>query len=206
MKVLKDDKLDHIDGGKLFPDFYSWWSVYHLLHSTDIKFSVPDYLKNESIYGGNGFKCDFQTVLTEYAKSRSPERSIGDVCIRMGGILLYKCEICHVLIICLTDDNDTLKNHKIFNDETIFQSDGFITKEGGIDLKGSLTFKPKYSTVRDENYEYESSAFAFYFPDSIHQRLTVAKKFCSKQTFRHKPHLCLKKQKGKCPDKIKPCV
>ena len=142
MKVLKDDKLDHIDGGKLFPDFYSWWSVYHLLHSTDIKFSVPDYLKNESIYGGNGFKCDFQTILTEYAKSRSPEKSIGDVRIRMGGILLYKCEVCHVLIICLTDDKDTLKNHKILNDDTIFQSDGFITKEGGVDLKGSLTFKP----------------------------------------------------------------
>ena len=102
MKVHKDDKLDPIDGGQLFPDFYSWWSVYSPpLDSTDI---IPDYLKNESIYGGNGFKCDFQTILTEYAKSRSPEKSIGDVCIRMGGILLYKCEICHVLIICLTDD------------------------------------------------------------------------------------------------------
>ena len=49
MKVHKDDKLDPIDGGQLFPGFYSWWSVYSPpLDSTDI---IPDYLKNESSTG-----------------------------------------------------------------------------------------------------------------------------------------------------------
>lgn len=226
------DRYEQIIHRKVFPGYYSWWSV-HLSKSapggmgyttlTDIErgistlrsqsrlnVSVPSYLKSdpESMYGGWAFECDFMDLLDCYVKLQSPrdsKRSINDICIRIGGTLTYKLEICYVLIVHCVDDNDALSAFPILKDSKLFHTNGQIDDEGRINPEGHkcLTFHPKHNVawVAGEGCCYENVAFAFYFSNRDHV-MTVNSQFCNKHSIIHKYECCAKQVNNKCPDQM----
>ena len=203
----------------LFPGFYSWWSIYPDGDYTDyieekvqelkevdgLNVYVPDYLKDspESIYGNRGFVCNFKDLLSSYVKSRSPDKSMRDVCIRIGGTLLYSREICYVLIVCLADDSALKGFSWLDRKSKPFVTNDFIRREGKVNSETheSLTFNPEHNVtwVNGDRYSYETAAFAFYFPDQCH-RLEVAQRFCHKEKVHHTMDRCIKKEGGMCPN------
>ena len=208
--------------GELFPGFYSWWSLYPEdtilaeieneiddLKTDELTVYVPNYLgvQKTSIYGKNAFVCDFRHLLICYAKSRSLEKGLRDVCIRVGGTLAYHYEICYVLIVSLVDDKDTLSGFTppLTKRDTadLFQLNDFIKSKGSINSEAvkCLTFTPKHNITwaNGEQYSYETTAFAFYFPDQQHC-LQVERKSCSKEIYEHDKRRCIKKVDGECPD------
>ena len=181
---------------------------------------VPNYLQKTSIYGKNAFVCDFRHLLICYAKSRSlekglrslekglrsQEKGLRDVYIRVGGTLAYHYEICYVLIVCLVDDKDTLSGFTpLTKGDTadLFQLNDFIKSKGSINSEADkcLTFTPKHNITwaNGEQYSYETTAFAFYFPDQQHC-FQVERKSCSKEIYEHDKRRCIKKVDGECPD------
>ena len=208
-----------IHDGELFPGFYSWWSLYPEdtilaeiedeiddLKTDKLTVFAPNYLQKTSIYGKNAFVCDFRHLLICYAKSRSLEKGLRDVYIRVGGTLAYRYEICYVLIVCLADDKDTLSGFTPLTKRDtadLFQLNGFIKSKGSINSEADkcLTFTPKHNITwaNGEQYSYETTAFAFYFPDQQHC-LQVERKSCSKEIYEHDKRRCIKKVDGECPD------
>ena len=218
--------------GKAFPGYLSWWSVslsgtegggstiranikreIDDLGSNGLKVCVSDYLKPhpESIYGGYAFECNFMDLLNSYAKSRSPgDRPISDICIRVGGTLTYKLEICYVLLVCFIDDSALFEYSKLTNSE-LFSRNRLLDEEGRIDPRARtfLTFHPKQNVSwfaigrgSGEGCSYETAAFAFYFQENG-QALTVDSPCCIKQPISHNGERCIKNKKGtiRCPDK-----
>ena len=214
--------------GKVFPGYYSWWSV-HLSRSTPrgrgytthtdieeaitalkskrLNVRISNYLKEkpESIYGSCAFESDFLGLLASYIKSRSPKdsnRSIGDICIRMGGTLTYKFELCYVLIVSTTDDDDKLSKFAVLHDSELFHTNGFVDDEGRVAaVRNCLTFHPKHNVtwISGNACNYETAAFAFYFPDSDHVMTLDA---CLKWPITHNNEKCIRKERNnKCPDK-----
>ena len=172
------------DKDAVFPGYHSWWSV-HLEHThppshiqgvldriEGFNTFVPDYLNvnPHSRYGNHAFVCSFEGLLTAYANARDVE--IGNVCIRKGGTLRYKFEICYVLIIC-TDNNRDRRELADFNPLELkssqFHTNGLITANGNIrDPAAIATFHPKRiissakrigSDDKADKYSYENSFF-----------------------------------------------
>ena len=206
--------------GPLFPGFYSWWSIYpdgdceyideaieelRVREEERLRVYVPDYLKvsPESIYGNRGFVCNVKDLLSSYVKSRSPDKSMRDVCIRIGGTLLYSLEICYVLIVCLADDSALSGFSWLDRKSKPFVTNDFIRREGKVnpETHESLTFNPEHNVtwVNGDRYSYETAAFAFYFPDQ-HHCLKVKHRFCSMEDFDHDVNWCVKKKDGVCPN------
>ena len=188
-------------GFTIFPGCYSWWSIspkkennFEISNYPTYAY-VPDYLKStlESRYGNNAFSSKFSDLLTAYARSRNTK--VGNICIRVGGTLRYKCEICYVLIICTDSsmDVDALSEFKPLPTESeLFKTNGLINESGKvIDHSAILTFHPEYiySWVNGDSYSYETTTFAFYFPEESSMQLDsdkcsyndeVVHKFCIK--------------------------
>ena len=125
----------------VFPGSYSWWSIY----------SATD----NSRYGNNAFVCDFLHLLTSYATSRQVD--LHKICIRKGGTLRYRQEICYVLIICHEADGGfgalEFQSNK-------FQTNGLIDGCGRIcNISATPTF---YQQQYSDNHE--TAAVAFYYP------------------------------------------
>ena len=208
--------------GAIMPGLYSWWSVYPdqprkfqdavcALKHRDLNVHIPDYLERKSGYGNKAFVCNFNDLLTSYVSARSleSERSIRDIRIRKGGTLLYRYEICYVLIVCLTDDDATLKRHKsLAEGDEPYRSNGFLRRQGRVNVDSEtrhpLIFNPKHNVtwVNGESYNYETPAFAFYFPNST-DSLEVGHELCSTTNFTHDKQRCLKKKGRKCPNNLK---
>ena len=218
------------DEDAVFPGYHSWWSVY-LEHTTlpcgiqgvldrieGFNTFVPDYLKYypSSRYGNHSFVCNFEHLLTAYANARDIE--IGNVCIRKGGTLRYKYEICYVLIIC-TDNNRDRRELADFNPLELkssqFDTNGLITANGNIrDPAAIATFHPQCGIIssakrigsdtndKADKYSYENIAFSFYFPET-----SMVVEHCDNVTIEH--NFCIKTQpttaEGKdwqCPNTI----
>ena len=209
------------DKDAVFPGYYSWWSVY--LRDTPLTrgiqgvleeeqfgaIFVPNYLNvnPSSCYGNHAFVCTFEGLLHAYANAR--DVGIGNVCIRKGGTLRYKYEICYVLIIC-TDNNRDRRELADFNPLELkssqFDTNGLITEDGNIrDPAAIATFHPQCIISSAEhigNYSYENIAFSFYFPET-----SMVVEHCDNVTIEH--NFCIKTQpttaEGKdwqCPNTI----
>ena len=107
---------------------------------------------------------------------------------------------------CLADDKDTLSGFTPLTKRDtadLFQLNGFIKSKGSINSEADkcLTFTPKHNITwaNGEQYSYETTAFAFYFPDQQHC-LQVERKSCSKEIYEHDKRRCIKKVDGECPD------
>lgn len=217
--------------GTAFPGYLSWWSVslsntsrgytthadiqgsIDALKSKKLHVRIPDYLKMkpESIYGGLAFECEFMDLLASYIKSRSPKdskKSISDICIRVGGTLTYRFEICYVLIVSTIDDSDALSDYSLLTDSDLFHTNGLVDGEGRInttvDKETCLTFHPKHNVawVAGRSCSYEKAAFAFYFKEED-QVLTVDSQHCNEQLIIHNKENCVKnyKRRIRCPDR-----
>ena len=223
------------DKDAVFPGYHSWWSIQLVSTSLpplrdDIQgvlqvikeeqsFTtfVPDYLSMNphSRYGNHVFFCTFEGLLRAYAKARDVE--IGNVCIRMGGTLRYKFEICYVLIICTNKDGRELADFSPL--EFIsrqFRTKGLITEDGNIENPAAIaTFHPQCGIIssakrtgsddKADKYSYENLAFSFYFPEP-----SMVVENCNNDTIGHWPKSCIKKQPTtegfwkvcKCPNEI----
>ena len=67
---------------------------------------VPGYLaaEPESPYGSVAFSIQLSDILRDYEKARNIQGA--RVCLKVGGTLRYRKEICYVVIVCLKDDNE----------------------------------------------------------------------------------------------------
>jgi hypothetical protein len=206
----------------VFPGCYSWWGISSKWSNNfEIKeyvgeeyvcVYVPDYLKStpESCYGNNAFSSKFSDLLTAYARSRRTE--VGNICIRKGGTLRYRCEICYVLIICTDSPMDVkaLSEFKPLPTESkLYKTNGLINESGKvIDHSAILTFHPEYiySWVNGDSYSYETTTFAFYFPEESSMQLDSEN--CSYNGgVEHKEKFCIKKKRNsygnwKCPNNM----
>ena len=107
----------------------------------------------------------------------------------------------------LVDDKDTLSGFTppLTKRDTanLFQLNDFIKSKGSINSEAvkCLTFTPKHNITwaNGKQYSYETTAFAFYFPDQQHC-LQVERKSCSKEIYEHDKRRCIKKVDGECPD------
>jgi hypothetical protein len=227
------------DGKAVFPGYYSWWGVHpverdgfttpgeiqseleELQQRTGFKAYVADYLKAspDSRYGNQAFICEFQDLLTSYAKTRGT--TIDNVCIRKGGTLRYTFEICYVLIICTSkhEDDEDLADFEPLQPATSvpFEMDRFINDNGNIlDPAATPIFHPGYTVTwskhkstppgaKADMYSYETTAFGFYFPED---RSSLKLHKFAEITVRHYKEYCLKTKpppgggKWKCPNDL----
>ena len=197
----------------VFPGFYSWWGIHPSQSFRDriagevevldddggLKVYVPNYLKAEpeSFYGNNAFISKFQDLLMVYGHSRGSD----NLYIRKGGTLQYFREICYVLIICTGGDRKELEEFDPLTPKSPpFLANGLINERGKItDPTAIATFLPEYvvtwSVDKEEGepgrYNYETVAFAFYFPNRDGSMQVVN---CKKVSVSHRKDFCVKKQ------------
>ena len=205
--VLQEGKYHKITSKELvFPGFYSWWSIEP--HPVEISvtlegegYDVPDYLKTHpySRYGNHAFSYKLSHLLTAYAESR--DCSTSKICIRKGGTLRYKQEICYVLIICNDSDSPLSAFEQIEPKSKLFHTNSLIDASGKIDVITAIpTFNPEH--IITSAFSYETLAFGFYFPQERFMR--VGPECCSVRGIGH--DYCIKKQpppdggKWKCPN------
>ena len=148
----------------IFPGYYSWWGLdveVHLRPSWIESRILPHYLKTpvESVYGRNAFLYGFNELLESYAMSRGC--GVGDVYLKLGGTLRYKCEIAYVVIVCTSSDCEILHNYPPITQSKVLDSDHLVDENGKI----CNPHQGLYFATRHMNryFAYETLNFAFYF-------------------------------------------
>ena len=224
--------LHYPDTEPVFPGYYSWWGIDcsviqdcehftspHKIAATiaDLEMKdriyayVPGYLKEDadSLYGNRAFSCNYRDLLRSYATSRHSD--VRKICIRKGGTLRYKKEICYVLIICIDcdEDKEELSEYGVLQQQWQFQ-EKFSGLTNLLDYETTPTFNPEY-IIRWANgcsdYNYETAAFAFYFP-SYRGVLAIERRFCSEKEIKHDKEWCIRKKPSrwarewKCPNDL----
>ena len=201
------------DTETVFPGFYSWWGIYPkevdvgegftFVDKIDEVISqlqmakVVEYLKArpDSRYGNRAFICKFQNILAAYAQSRGTE--VCNVYMRKGGTLRYKYEICYVVIFCIDGDKEILSEFPQVSKP--FDTNGLTDDKGKI-INPSATpvFCPEYimTDVAFKNYSYETTSFAFYYPDE--SSLQIDPQQCFEDTVDHKVCIKTKPRPGDC--------
>ena len=182
---------------------------------------MPNYISRiqSSNYGNNCFYSSYEDALKSYATSR--ETATSQLCLKVGGTLRYRHEICHVVIVCRQDDTD-LSSYATIQDDTALSSYAPIKLErvskleNIVDGSGKVKneahyFQPQYviTKIKDKNVSYEQLAFAFYFKEKSFLR--CRKGSVQRCSIKHTEKQCTKtmpipgkpKQKWKCPNKIK---
>ncbi|XP_064402801.1 uncharacterized protein LOC135348504 [Halichondria panicea] len=177
----------------VFPGYLSWWGIdvrgwyedgCQLLQSISRERIngryVPGYLaaEPESPYGSVAFSIELPDILRDYKKARNIQGA--RVCLKVGGTLRYRKEICYVVIVCLKDDNElgdmpSIAGPKFpqFVSSDLVDSNGFV-----IDHNKAPEFNAT-SIIKSEilgedptgknmyvydHYSWEQLVFAFYFP------------------------------------------
>lgn len=199
----------------LLEGYFSWWSPYahdykeefrhfwsavelrrRILEQSQFPLYVANYLKDppESFYGNHVFHCDFKYLLNAYARSRSNSR----ICIKFGGILRYKYEMCHVLIICIYEDGlpfCPIENHGAFNTNGLTDDEGVV-----IDPDAVADYHPMniITWAAGKSFSYTTAAIGFYYPDE-NGLLRVEPTKWKRGLIGHQSSLCTKKVL-KCPN------
>ena len=198
----------------VFPGYLSWWGIssqdsYKSDHGRNfrealVKAKERDYLKEagylkippSSRYGNRGFIFSFQDLISGYKASRN-HCKVKDVYLKKAGTLRYKREICYVIIVVMTDDleNKTIRELPSIFYEPCLDHNGCIDEDGKLINDRSPSFKLKHPI---ESCNWESMAFAFYFPSSnnllrlnkeLGREVEVDHTFCtSKRPRRHPPY------------------
>ena len=180
---------------------------------------MPNYISRiqSSNYGNNCFYSSYEDALESYATSRETATSISQLCLKVGGTLRYRHEICHVVIVCRKDDT-ALSSYATIPDDTALSSYAPITLarvrklvDGSEKVKNEdYYFQPQcvVTKINDKNVSYEQLAFAFYFPEKSFLR--CRKGSVQRCSIKHTEKQCTKtipipgkpEQKWKCPNKI----
>ena len=210
--VMVDSNTPLLDG------YFSWWSPYthdykeefrHFLSAVELRrqilesFQFPLYFANylkdppESFYGNHVFHCDFKYLLNAYAASRFNSH----ICIKFGGILRYKYEMCHVLIICVPEDElyfppiNEIMNHGVFYTNGLTDHAGIVINKDAV-----ADFLPRniVTWVAGKSYSYATAAVGFYYPNQ-YGLLKVEPNNWKRGLIGHQSAFCAKKVM-KCPN------
>ena len=174
---------------------------------------VPNYMAHTptSPYGNNCFYSSFKDSLESYATSRETKTS--QLCLKVGGTLRYRNEICHVVIVCKQDDA-ALSSYAPITPRMkagVLETRGLVDRNGKVkDVDAIPKFQPQYviSKIGKRNLSYENVAFAFYFSE-MERLLRCRKDSVKRLKVRHTQKQCIKTrpnaEKGtwKCPNNIK---
>ncbi len=228
-KQIGDERfelLQRSEASPVFPGYLSWWGIdvkpfYETQegkeltsHINDIRrrrVYVPDYLNERasSMYGNNSYSLAFPDLLTSYQTARD-DKPGGEIQLKVGGTLLYKHEICYVVMVGLKGDEELAAMPYMGNYKYCmpFQQNGLITSEGVIfDQQKVPNFRAAsiISSLEDIKFNWEQLVFALYFPNP-EQELTCQKELVQTSSVDHK--LCISTQpppnggKWVCPNKL----
>ncbi len=199
-------KIPRSKDNPVFPGYLSWWGIdtrEWLENDPDTMHTIQDYQRRkcylhnylaippESMYGNKAFSIKMEDILQDYKRSRADQKE-KMLCLRGGGTLRYRNEICYVIMVCMEGDDvqgTFTLNDKPFRfdptsidptsidptsiDPTSIDPTSMVNANGIIvDYKKPLNFTPQ-SIVKWHrgSYDWENLAFCFYFP-SKDQRLT----------------------------------
>ena len=190
-KYKSNNTYEKISSSALvFPGYLSWWGIdvqelyaeeedCELLDSILEERSngryVPGYLaeNTESQYGDRVFSIELSDILQDYSRARRGRTP----CLKVGGTLRYRNEICYVVMVCTEEDR--LDMPSITNGSPQFQSNGLVDRNG---IVGNYQKKPNFnatSIIKSEKagpdpterkkflynyFSWEQMVFAFYFP------------------------------------------
>ncbi len=188
---IGDDTFEKIlDTDLVLPGYLSWWGIdvrdwydngcqllQSVLEESVNGRYVPGYLaaEPESPYGSVAFSIQLSDILSDYKKARNIRGA--RVCLKVGGTLRYRKEICYVVIVCSKDDNlrdmPSIAGPKFPQ----FVTNGLVDNKGiVIDYNKTPRFKAT-SIIKSEKvgknpmgeneydcYSWEQLVFAFYFP------------------------------------------
>ncbi len=92
---------------------------------------VPGYLATppDSPYGNVAFSIQLSDLLQSYVKARAETEHESMVCLKVGGTLRYRKEVCYVVIMCL--ENELTELPSLGGPEfPQFISNGFVNSKG----------------------------------------------------------------------------
>ncbi len=218
--------LQRSEASPVFPGYLSWWGIdvkpfYNTQEGNelceninDIKrnrlYYVPDYLNERpsSRYGNNSYSLAFPDLLTSYQTARD-DKPGGTVQLKVGGTLLYKQEICYVVMVGLEGDEKlqsmpSMGDYEYFSP---FQHKGLINSEGVvINPQKTPNFRALYIVYKTHNqFNWEQLVFALYFPNP-EQELTCQENLVQTSSVEH--NFCISTQpppnggKWVCPNKL----
>ena len=185
-----DDNYEEIrDSDRVFPGYLSWWGIdvkrwyieYEegaklrdsILEERDNGRYVPTYLAYppESQYGNRAFSTSLSQILQDYSTARQGQTP----CLKVGGTLRYRNEICYVIVVCTEEDN--LEMPAVNADYPQFQPNGLVDQNGVVIdyqktpnfnatsiIKSAKDGKDRYGKNKYKYFSWEQLAFAFYFP------------------------------------------
>ena len=148
-----------------------------------------------SSYGNNAFSIKLKDILIDYKWSR-PDRAGKEVCLKVGGTLRYRHEICYVAMVCMEGDIEHIPN--ITHHTPPFDPNGLVNDYGTVvNYSATPTFTIQ-SIVRNvrmdigggrgyDSYDWEQLAFGFYFPEQGQELVCVNVKVTS---VKHDPPQC----------------
>lgn len=155
--------------------------------------------KAGSGYGNNAFIISLSDILDDYQKARA--HGTDRVCLKVGGTLRYRHEICYVVVVCMEGELDDMpivdENNEVFDHRGLLDTNGVVVDRS----------KTPQATTTDKTsgYSWENVAFGFYFPEQ-QQQLVCAANNIEWIKVRHDPENCLKKkprkkfEKSMCPN------
>lgn len=208
----------------VFPGFLSWWGidVREWYQTTQKECALlaavranheagryaPGYLakKTGSPYGNRAFSISFTDILSDYKRSRNDVHPDADteVCLKVGGTLRYRYEICYVIVVCMQgDDLGTMPNVK--GNTPSFVHNGLLDENGVVVdysktpeftaqsiVKSMITgFDPVFGRNVYDNFSWEQLVFAFYFPN---QDQVLQCKNVQQSKVQHDPPTCTSKR------------
>lgn len=208
-KEVAENKYLEIPRSKanpVFPGYWSWWGIdtrkwmgtepkpnlstrVRMNHSSGSY--APGYLASPvgSCYGNNAFSIGLQDILSDYKQSR-PDKPGKEICLKIGGTLRYRHEICYVVMVCMENDIRHVPN--ITGPTPPFDPNGLVDEHGlVVDYSATPNFIIQ-SIVRKVGYDYydwEQLAFSFYFPKEG-QALMSTNVEVSMNSVTHNPPRC----------------
>ena len=169
------------------PGHYSWWSVEPV---------------EDSLYGPHKFSVDFERILEAFQNSHTKRDQVPLLKFRRAGTLRYRKEICYVILVHASTDDDQHVCHLplITNKEQKFDFGDTFNDKGEF-LLGAGPHYPKFrKEINDKRHHWENVAFAFYCSNP----LRIPQNDVKQSVVEH--NKCMKKRMTpdgpKCPDKI----
>ena len=179
-------------GQHLLPQgHYSWWGVEPV---------------EDSPYGSYKFSVDIERILEAFKKSHTKKDQAPPLLkFRKAGTLRYKREICYVILVHASTDNDqhVCSLPPLTNQEEKFTFGNVLDSKGVFQPGAAPHHPPKFRKELDKKkppFYWENVAFAFYFSNP----LQIAQDKVDQDRVEHK--LCVRSRWShhgqKCPDEI----
>ncbi len=122
IEIDKFERLQRSEASPVFPGYLSWWGIdvkpfyetlngrrlnYYINYIKRKGYYVADYLNERasSRYGNNSYSITFPDLLTSYQTARDDKPGC-EIQLKVGGTLLYRQEICYVVMVGLKGDEE----------------------------------------------------------------------------------------------------